>query len=347
MTSRPLVVNGRFLLAQRTGLQRVTHDLLLAARRLPLDFTVVAPARPAGYSGLTVDRVVRGPGGRVGGLFWEQVVLPPATRGCTVLSPVNLAPVAAGDNVVMVHDIAPTVGPQWFSRSGRFYGRIVVAAARRARVVLTVSEQVRAELAGIGVEPSRLHVVRPAVDRPPRPVDAGTVDAVRRSFGLGRDYLLFVGWADPRKDVATAAAASARVVGALPHDLVLVGRPYPAFAPVAVPDGPNVRPLGFVSDADLAALMAGAAALVYPTRYEGFGLPPLEAWSHGTPALVSDLPVLRESTEGRAVYVPVGDVGAWAEAIRAALRGELTVPDLPRRTWGDAARDLAAALELA
>ena len=344
MTGRPLVVNGRFLLAARTGVQRVAHELLLAARERGLAFSVVAPARPENEAGLGVDRVVPGPRGRAGGLVWEQVVLPAATRGRTLLSPVNLGPVAAGDSVLLVHDLAPTVGPQWFSRSGRLYGHIVVAAARRARTVLTVSEQVAGELAGIGVDPGRVHVVRPAIAHGLRPAPAPAVDAVRRKHGLGRGYVLFVGWADPRKDVATAVAASARAAAAVPHDLVLVGRAHPAFAAVPAPHGGNVRLLGYVDDAELAALLTGAAALVYPTRYEGFGLPPLEAWTCGTPALVSDLGVLRESTQGHAVYLPVGDVAAWAGAIAAAVRGELVVPAVPAWTWDDAARSLIAAL---
>jgi glycosyltransferase involved in cell wall biosynthesis len=90
--------------------------------------------------------------------------------------------------------------------------------------------------------------------------------------------------------------------------------------------------------------MTGAAALVYPSRYEGFGTPPLEAWACGTPALVSDIPVLRESTEGRAVYLPAGDVDAWADAIAAAVRGEIATPAPATRTWADAGRELVAAL---
>ena len=101
---------------------------------------------------------------------------------------------------------------------------------------------------------------------------------------------------------------------------------------------------GHVTDEELLALLTGAAALLYPSKYEGFGLPPLEAWACGTPALVSDLPVLRESTEDRATFLPLGDPDAWADAVRRALAGEVAVPQMPRWTWQDAGQQLLEAL---
>jgi glycosyltransferase involved in cell wall biosynthesis len=170
------------------------------------------------------------------------------------------------------------------------------------------------------------------------------IDAVLRRLSVRPPYVLFVGWADPRKDVATAVAAHRLAARSVPHRLVLTGLAHRNFTPVVVPDLDTVVRLGYVADPDLHALLAGASALVYPSRYEGFGTPPLEAWACGTPALVSDLPVLRESTESRAVYVPAGDVNAWAEAIAAAVRVEVAAPAPASRTWADAGAELIAAL---
>jgi len=113
---------------------------------------------------------------------------------------------------------------------------------------------------------------------------------------------------------------------------------------VDLPRLPTVRTVGWVPDTDLAALLTGAAALVYPSQYEGFGRPALEAWRCGTPALVSDLPAIREATRGRALYVPPGDVTAWAEAMEAALAGQVSAPEPDPWTWADAAEQLLAAL---
>jgi glycosyltransferase involved in cell wall biosynthesis len=331
------VVNGRFLAQRPGGLQRTGRSMLAALRELGVPLDVVAPAPDP-----LVDRVLRAPGGRAGGQLWEQLLLPAAARGRPLLSLTNTSPLAAGSATVVVHDLATLVGPQWFRPSMRLYGYLVLAAARRASRVVTVSEAVRAELESRGVRSDRLTVVSPAVDPSFAPAHDSEVAAVRRRLGIEGPYVVLPGWADPRKDAVTAVTASMRVPAQ--HTLVLVGGGRAIFAPVRLPASDRVVPAGHVSDSDLRALLTGAAALLYPSRYEGYGLPPLEAWACGTPALVSDLAVLRESTGGRAVYVPVGDVAAWSDAIAVALSDGFAVPPPPSRTWRDAAGELAGLL---
>jgi glycosyltransferase involved in cell wall biosynthesis len=226
----------------------------------------------------------------------------------------------------------------------RTYGRLVLLAACRAEQVLTVSEQVAAELRAHRVT-APIAVVPNAVDDDVRPATPDQVRLVRDRLGLTSAYLLFVGWADPRKDVATAIAAHLLATRVVPHQLVLTGLAHRNFAPVTVPDAAGVVTAGYVDDTDLRALYTGAAGLLYPSRYEGFGTPPLEAWACGIPAVVSDLPVLRESTEGRALYVPAGDVNAWADAIVAVLHGEVAAPAPSTRTWRTAAAELVRVLD--
>jgi glycosyltransferase involved in cell wall biosynthesis len=260
------------------------------------------------------------------------------------LSLANTAPVAARRSAVMVHDLATRVGPEWFRRELRLYGALSLAAARRADVVLTVSEQVADELAVAGVAPKRISIVRSAIAEDFRRASDDDIAAVRARFALNRPFILHVGWADPRKDAATLAAAHLQVLEEDPHDLVLAGLAHRNFAPVVLPEAPSIRRVGFVSDAELRALFSGAAAFAFPSRYEGFGLPPIEAMACGTATLVSDLPALRESTEGRAVYVAAGDVEAWADALRAALAGAVAPGEAPSWTWGDAGDQLMTAL---
>ncbi|MCW2543242.1 MAG: hypothetical protein JWM40_794, partial [Frankiales bacterium] len=251
-----LVVNGRFLPQVPGGLQRTARSLLEALRPL-VDLEVVAPAPDP-----MADVVLKGPGGRGGGQLWEQVLLPRHAAGRPVLSLANTAPLASRRSTVWVHDLAPLVGPQWFRPSMRLYGQLVLRAARRAELVVTVSEAVRGELLSRGVR--RVEVVRPAVDPlvTPHPGPAPT----------DGPYVLMVGWADPRKDLATALAAHLRVTA--PHRLVLVGARRGVFAPIAAPHGESVTVLPHVSDDELRALMTGASALLFPSLYEGFGLPP-------------------------------------------------------------------------
>ena len=336
----PYVVNGRFLQVRPTGLQRTARALLAAALDAGLEAEVVAPA---GVNDPLVDRHLRGTSGRGGGHVFEQLMLPAAARGRTVLSLTNTAPLAVR-GVVMVHDLAPLVGPQWFVRSMRLYAATVLAGARRARRVLTVSEAVAAELAQHRVPSERIRVVRPAVDPAFTPAPPAAVHDLRQRLRLDRPYAVMVGWQDPRKDVETALAAHREVAADLPHTLVLVGGRHPVFAPVPEPAGPDVRVLGYLPDGDMVALLTGAVVLLYPTRYEGFGLPPLEALACGTPAVASDLPVLRESTAGAARLVAPADVPAWAAALRDALAGAINASAPPAWTWRDAAGQLLAAV---
>jgi glycosyltransferase involved in cell wall biosynthesis len=336
-----IVVNGRFLRSRPSGMHRVGRELLDAARAQGMACQVLAPA---GVTDPRVDRVTRGRAHKGADLLWEQTTLPWAARGRPVLSLANTAPLLSSRNAVLVHDLAPLHGPEWFGRSMKAYLGLVLAVARRAPLVLTVSATVADELVAVGVPRERLAVVRNAVGDAFRPAVPADVEAVLRRHGVEPPYLLMVGWADPRKDVDLAVRAHLAAAREVPHQLVVLGQQHTTFAPTATPTGPSVRFLGYVDEPDLAPLLTGAAALVYPTRYEGFGLPPLEAMACGTPALVSDLPVLRETAEGRAVYVGSGDEAAWARAMVAAVRGELPVPQPVARTWADAGRELREAL---
>jgi glycosyltransferase involved in cell wall biosynthesis len=343
--SRPLAVDGRFLVVRPTGLHRVASNFVGAAKQAGVPLEVWAPG---GRDHPLVDHPVNLPAGRVAGRLWEQVVLPAAARGRLIWSLTNTAPLVR-PGIVVVHDLAVTVGPQWFAPSMRWYGRAVLSSARRARAVITVSHTVADQLAAAGVEAANVAVVAPAVDARFAPASDDEVAATRRRLGLHRDYALLIGWADPRKDAATAVAAHERVVADHPHDLVLVGEPHPTFAPVRLPALDSVRRVGHVGDTELVPLLTGARVLLYPSRYEGFGLPPLEALACGTPAVASDIPALRESTEGRVPLVAPGDVAGWAEALRSGLSADRVsadrgCPSPPARRWEAVGRQLADVL---
>jgi alpha-1,3-rhamnosyl/mannosyltransferase len=261
------------------------------------------------------------------------------------MSLLNTGPVLGRDNIVLVHDLAFAVEPRWFARHMRAYGAVVLAAARRARLVLVVSNAVAAELVDAGVDAGRIRLVRPSVDADFVAASAEAVQCTTQRFGLNRPYVLVVGYAHPRKGAATAIAAHRLALRRRPHDLVLVGAMSPTFAPIRLQELSSVRVLGYVAEDQLRSLLTGAAALIFPSLYEGFGLPPLEAIACGTPALVSDTAALRESTHSMAELLPLGDVGAWAAAIIRAIDGDLRVSALPQWTWDDAAGQLLAALE--
>jgi glycosyltransferase involved in cell wall biosynthesis len=262
--------------------------------------------------------------------------------------------------VTVVHDVAFALFPQYFSLSDRLWmGRTIPATMRRAASVVTVSEFSRDEIRRVyGLRPGRVVVAPNGVDpvflaRPDRP-------------GPRRDpFFLAVGNLQPRKNVATLIRAYRRLLEwhpEVPERLVVVGQEWLAEEAAALrleaadlTANGRVVFAGYVQDTQLVDLMREATAFAYPSLYEGFGLPPLEAMAAGTPALVSDIPVMREVVGDAAVRLPATDVEAWAKGLlRVATDGALR-EDLARRgpqraarfTWQASARVVLAELERA
>ncbi|HEX2131914.1 MAG TPA: glycosyltransferase family 1 protein [Actinophytocola sp.] len=218
---------------------------------------------------------------------------------------------AAG--VLTIHDLAFLDAPEELPPSDENLPRLVARSAERAAVVLTPTEAVADVTAErLGIDRSKIAVTPLGVDpawftaRPPS-------EALRRRVGLPKRYLLFVGAAGPRKSLGWLLKAH-EVTPDLPP-LVLAG-------PGHHQHDERVRSIGYLSDVDLRSVVAGAAALVLPSRDEGFGLPVLEALACDVPVVCSDVPALREVSGGHTNLVPHGDV----DALRAALTEALAAP---------------------
>ena len=239
---------------------------------------------------------------------------------------VAVPPKGAARLVVTVHDAAPLLFPDTFTRRGRwFHQRGLAAAARRADLVIAVSHAAAAELAAhAGIAADKIRVVHNGVD--PIEVSDADVDAVRRRHHIDdRPYVFWLGTQEPRKNVpllVQAFAESVATTGA-PHALVLGGaagwlHEHALSMPGAEQLGERLRVLGFVDDADLAAVYKGADLFAFPSLHEGFGIPILEAMAQGTPVVCTDIPALTEVAAGAAVLVPP-DVDAWTDALSRML----------------------------
>jgi glycosyltransferase involved in cell wall biosynthesis len=234
------------------------------------------------------------------------------------------APVAVGRPYVLtVHDLSWEERPADFTRYERLWHRLAKprALARGAAAVVCDAPSVAAQLHERWGVAAR--VVEPGVDHlaaTPRP---------------GR-YVLFVGALEPRKGLDVLAEAWPRA-GLDGVELLVAGE---GRSPIP----PGATALGHVTDEALHALYAGALAVVLPSRLEGYGLPPREAATHGTPSVVSDLPTLRLPGTLR---VPPGDAAALADALRRLPQERARlVAELPAaRTWATAAGELRAVLE--
>jgi glycosyltransferase involved in cell wall biosynthesis len=268
--------------------------------------------------------------------------------------------------VVTVHDLIPALLPAYSGGTlGVLYTRLVSHTARRAALVLTDSAASRQDiLTHLHLPSERVEAIPLAADPGFRPVeDLAILAKMREKYALPPRYLLYLGGFDVRKNVTGILRAYARldlddvtlvVAGRLPtRTSAVIQDPRPLAAELGVAG--RVRFCGWVDERDKPALYSGALAALFPSRYEGFGLPPLEAMSCGTPVIVSDRASLPEIVGDGGLYVAPDDVDALAQAMRdlasnVQLRQTLAQAALAqsaRFTWSQTARATLAAYQRA
>jgi glycosyltransferase involved in cell wall biosynthesis len=321
------------------------------------------PGPPAGRAGLRVLKV-RAPS-RPLRLLWEQAVLPlrlSELRIDVLHSPHHTTPLlpCGCRRVVTIHDLTFLLLPERYPPTRRLYFQVMTRlAARVADAIIVPSEAVRGDvmrlLPASGGPTERLFVIPEAAGAAFHPQDAVAIEAVRRRYGLEGPFLLSVGSLEPGKNRERLLQAFARLQArGLKHTLVVAGQRawrYEGEAPLARRLGlaDSVRFLGHVPQADLPALYSAADLFVFPSLYEGFGLPALEAMACGTPVVASNVSALPEVVGDAALQVSPLDVEALAGAIEGLLRDDRLRADLRERgleraaqfSWEKAARQTA------
>ena len=310
---------GRYVTGLLQGLAEAAPDLhprltLFSVRgQLPADVPATARRAPGRFPA----RLLRP--------LWARTPFPPVeilSGLVDVFHGTNfvLPPAARAGGVVTVHDLAFLRFPETVTGDVEHYRELVPRALRRAGAVVTVSEAVAVEVR------AEYGSIVPPVFVAPNGVDASWAGAepaspaTLRRLGIPDRYLLFVGNLEPRKNLGMLLAAhrdARRADPAVPR-LVLCG-------PAGWgdrwsgqgPDPDHVVLAGYLSDGDLLAVVAGAAAVCMPSIYEGFGLPVLEGLAAGRPVLASDIPAHREIAEGSATLLPADDPDAWAGSMLA------------------------------
>jgi len=209
--------------------------------------------------------------------------------------------------VLSFHDLSPWMDPAWHHAANRVQRRTPLML-RRATMVLTDSEAVRRHaIERFSIPAGRITAVSLAAASHLRPVEARPA----------APYFLYLGALEPRKNIPMLVEAWREVRQRHHVELVLAGRRRADFP--ALPEEPGLRLAGEVADEDLAALYSGAVACLYPSFYEGFGLPVLEAMQCGAAVIASRDAAITEVAGGAAVQLEARDTRAWIEAMRAAL----------------------------
>jgi glycosyltransferase involved in cell wall biosynthesis len=362
-----VAVDGSAIPRRMAGAGVYTYQLVRALAALQGAFHLTVLARPGLFDDLPDVNVVHvRQRGRAARLAWEQAALPERLnrhRIEVLHSPHHHTPVftLGVPRVVTVHDLTFLRLPERYPAARRLYMTWVTrAAARVAKAIITPSETVRADvIERLGVPPERVVAIPEAAGPQYQRVDDDALGRMRWKYHLPSDYILSVGSLEPGKNRPRLIRASARLRDeGVDVPLVIAGQRawrYEGEAELVRELGlrEHVRFLGYVPDEDMPSLYAGATLLAFPSLYEGFGLPVLEAMACGTPVVTSNVSATAEAAGDAARLVDPTDLDALTDALRVVLsdpsvRFELQARGLERAaqfSWERAARETLAVYE--
>jgi glycosyltransferase involved in cell wall biosynthesis len=348
-----IAINGRFLTQRASGVQRFAIEAIKAIDALlERDYAalkgrveLLAPrkARDFQLKNIPLRRV-----GFFSGYAWEQFEFPIHAAGRLLLNLCMLGPLMARHQILVVHDATARALPENFSARFRAaYGFLLPRLCRRAELVVTVSDFSRREIGKwYGADIGKMPVCYEGGDH----ITAVATDpaVLRRLDLVGRKFFLGVGVDSANKNIATVVAAFHK---AELGDTVLVltgGRDPKVFGQIKHIQSEGVRMVGFISDSELRTLYEHALALAFPSFYEGFGLPPLEAMTCGCPVIISEQPALSEVCGDAALRCRADDAAQIMQYMQAlhgdpGLRARLVAAGKERArrfTWDSTARFL-------
>jgi glycosyltransferase involved in cell wall biosynthesis len=342
-------INALFLERPETGSGQYTRHLLQALAKVDpaTEYLLFSPgpAPPTSNIQYPVSNWAK--------LWFEQVSFPCACRRLDLAHvPYFASPLfPTAPTVVTVHDLIPLILPAHRgSLLVRLYTRLVAAAARKAEAIITVSQASERDIMRhLHIPPERIHVTYEAAGETFQPVeDEAQLAAVRQKYALPKRYLLYLGGFDQRKNVSTVVRAFALLINRQPQVRLVIAGKLPGRVSPMFPDpcclveelGVEERVIftGWVAEEDKPALLSGATAFVFPSLYEGFGLPPLEAMACGTPAIASNRSSLPEVVGEGGILVEPTDVEALAEAMESLLTDDALRAELRRRALAQAAK---------
>lgn len=349
---KPATGSGQHLFHLLEGLDAYDKEntYVLLSPRFRRAYAVTWPHLSDRFRNVEVVSALAQLGENVEKAWWEQVGLlksGKAERVDILHCPYFASPlVPLFPTVVTIHDVIPLILKEYaWRRQTRLYNALVSAAAKRAQAIIAVSQCSKRDIERtLRIPSERIHVIGNAVDESFHPItDSWLLAAVRERYNIGERYILYFGGFDLRKNVHRIIRAYAQLPPSLraTYQLVVAGRLHHLGHPLYPDPRPLVRELGLdeqviftgqIREQDKAPLYSGATVFLFPSLYEGFGMPVLEAMACGTPVLTSNVSALPEVVGDTGVLVNPYEVEAIAEAL-----GQLLDDERFRRELGERA----------
>lgn len=301
-----IFINGRFLTQKITGVQRYALEIVKAIDDIlsnyenfkDYDFIILVPKDckdTINFRNIDIREV-----GYFRGHIWEQLELPFYSKNGFLINLCNCAPIIKKQQSVTIHDAATEVMKESFSKLFRFWYKIMYyMLSKRIDIFFTVSEFSKKQINEIfGINANKIHITYNGIEHIINIIPDDRI--IQKNCLKKYKYILGVSSLNPSKNFKYLIEAAGRLKE---YDFVIVGGTNNMiFNSEALTTLPNVKFVGYVSDQELMALYKNAYCFVYPSLYEGFGIPPMEAMSFMCPAIVSELEVFKEIYRDKVIY---------------------------------------------
>jgi glycosyltransferase involved in cell wall biosynthesis len=335
-----ICINGKFLTQQLTGVQRFALQITRSLIHGRDDIKILVPKN----SSIKIQnkeiqqRIV--PVGRGNPFLWEQIALPyylQSNGSPLLLNFTGLGPVIYKNKITTIHDLSFWEHPDWFSKKYEFIYRLLTPiSSKNSLKLLTVSHYSKK------IIESKLHINEENIEVIYNAVDKCTCDP---NLAKRRKYILAVGSIDPRKNLDRLIKAFI-LWNRKDYKLVIIGGQQKSFSNLNLPENENIIYTGYVSDAQLHQYYTESSVFVYPSLYEGFGIPPLEAMVHGTPVIASNKTSLPEACGNAAFYIDPNSIDNIVDALEKVttdtdLYQELITKgyeNIKRFSWAESAK---------
>lgn len=326
-----IVINARFLTQRTTGVHRFAIEISKYLKKEFPEAVFLAP--PQIIDAALGELLDVHTFGRSKGQIWEQFELPYYLRRQGkpfLLNLCNTAPMLYKNKMVTIHDLAFMEEPEWFVKKFRYYYNFLIPRiAHQSKKVITVSDFSRSQLISkLQIAPEEVKVIYNAVSKRFHPTSKKEKDAIENPHGK---YILSVSSLDPRKNFKRLVLAYNQLQ---PKDtkLLIVGSESKLFTDTqlkeVIQSNPSIVLTGYVSDQELVRLYQLAEVFVYPSLFEGFGIPPLEAMACGCPTIVSNTSSLPEVCGDASLYCDPYQPESIALAIQKILNNDILREEL-------------------